>query len=435
VAERLTAEGCADAAKIERAFRDAALSMGNDALCAYLSSLPDAAPVCHACGAPMASLGRRGKRIVTTLGEGEVTRTYYVCAQCGAHAAPKGDALGIAGTRFTAGTARAVSRLAASDSFEGSSETLHELCGVYVSAKDVERIAEGVGEKVAAKRSEMVAAAFSGTAEPACCEPVPIMYVEYDGTGVPMIKAETEGRPGRQEDGSAVTREMKVGCVFTQHGLDKVGNPVRDKNSTSCFAAIEAAEDFGKRVYAEAARRGAGRAGTIAILGDGARWIWNIADTHFPGAIQIVDIFHAKEHLHSAVKATVTGDAGREGLEERLCALLDLGDVGTLTRELQSLPAKDGDARALIDRESRYFTENARRMDYGEFRKMGLFVGSGIVEATCKHAIGRRLKQSGMHWSVRGANSIAALRCSIISGEFNGDCDNGVLHRKRLAAA
>ena len=130
-----------------------------------------------------------------------------------------------------------------------------------------------------------------------CAPAAPIFYIEMDGTGLPVVKPETEGRAGKVEGPPARTREAKLGCVFTQTTTDKEGRPVRDEDSTTYTAAIETAEEFGLRLYTEAWRRGWSRAKMKVVLGDGAVWIWNLADQHFPCAIQIVDLFHARQHL------------------------------------------------------------------------------------------------------------------------------------------
>jgi hypothetical protein len=247
------------------------------------------------------------------------------------------------------------------------------------------------------------------------------MYIEYDGTGIPARRSETAGIAGKQDDGTAKTREMKTGCIFTQHGTDKDGHPVRDRESTSYFAAIEKADDFGLRVYAEALHRGAKAARRVVIIGDGAKWVWNIADLHFPGATQIIDIYHAKEHICDLLKATVSDEGERNAMKGMMYDSLDAGDITTLTDMMACLPQDNEEKQSLVKNEAAYFTNNARRMDYATFKKQGLFVGSGVIEAACKNVIGKRLKQSGMHWSVRGANSIAALRCRILSGGLGGE--------------
>ena len=138
------------------------------------------------------------------------------------------------------------------------------------------------------------------------------MYLGLDGTGVPVRPAEVEGRRGKQPDGSAKTREVKLATMWTAETRDKAGRPVRDRGSVSYNAAVESAASrdtaprpaaFAQRAYREAIRRGFDTAAQRVVIGDGAAWIWNIAAEQFPGAIQIVDIYHAKQHLCDVAKA------------------------------------------------------------------------------------------------------------------------------------
>ena len=118
-----------------------------------------------------------------------------------------------------------------------------------------------------------------------------------DGTGVPVVRKETLGRQGKTEGQPAHSREVKLGCAFTQTTWDEQGYAIRDPDSTTYVGAIETAEQFGKRIYLEAWKRGWSRAVNIVVMGDGSEWIWNQADLHFPGATQILDLYHAREHL------------------------------------------------------------------------------------------------------------------------------------------
>ena len=130
-------------------------------------------------------------------------------------------------------------------------------------------------------------------------DPIPILYAEVDGTGVPMVAEELAGRPGKQEDGSAKTREVKLGAIFTQTKTDEEGLPVRDHASTTYVGSFESAPDFGSRIRAEGLRRGLGRAAKVVFIGDGAAWIWELARVNFPAAILILDLYHALERLHT----------------------------------------------------------------------------------------------------------------------------------------
>jgi hypothetical protein len=234
-----------------------------------------------------------------------------------------------------------------------------------------------------------------------------------------MIAAETEGRPGKGEDGKARTREVKMAAVFTQATVDADGYPVRDPDSSSYLATLAPAPEFGILMAAEARRRGAGHIRQLTILGDGAPWIWNLATQHFPAATQIADLFHAREHVHELANLAARLLAGHrdEWLAERLTEL-DAGDIPALLtagRDLKFSGSLAGDR----DKALHYIQANATRMHYAWYRSLGLFVGSGVVEAGCKSVIGQRLKLSGMRWTEHGATGILTLRCQERSNRWD----------------
>ncbi len=157
---------------------------------------------------------------------------------------------------------------------------------------------------------------------------IPVLYIEMDGTGVPVVTAETQGRRGKNPGETAHTRDVKIRLVFTQTDLDEKCRPVRDEASTTYTGAIEPAHDFGRRMYTEALHRGWDHAKVRVILGDGAVWIWNIADREFPGAVQIVDLYHAREHLWGlAGKLVPTDERRRKRWASQLQSRLDKGKI------------------------------------------------------------------------------------------------------------
>jgi len=362
----------------------------------------------------------RDKNLLTVLGAVAVTRAYYSDKECGTGYCPKDRTLDIEGTSYSSGVRRMMSRVGAYRPFGLGHEDLEELAGIRVSAKEIERMSQLVGGQVEAFHAAQAEAALSDKVVP--IKQVPRIYVCMDGTGVPMVKKETIGRQGKGEDGQAKTREAKLGCVFTQTRVDKEGRPVRDEESTSYTGAIEPAEAFGQRIYQEAKRRGLDRAKELCVLGDGAPWIWNIADEHFYGATQVVDLYHAREHYWNVAKACFgqNKDKLHQWAEVRRTELDD-GKVEDVIYAIEKLSSLD---KETCEREIGYFKKNKERMRYADFRRRGLFVGSGVLEAGCRTVIGQRLKQSGMHWTVRGANSIIALRCSLLSNRWENFWEN-----------
>jgi hypothetical protein len=170
----------------------------------------------------------------------------------------------------------------------------------------------------------------------------------------------------------------------------------------------------------EAWKRGWSRAAKKVVMGDGAEWIWNLAEQHFPGAVQIVDLFHARQHLWELARKLHPNDEANQKLWIRAHQkrLLDKGKIAKLVSALRSIVSTNPEVVEKIRTEADYFERNAARMRYPQFRHQHLFVGSGVIEAGCKTVIGTRLKQSGMFWTVRGANAIVVLRCCQLNARF-----------------
>ena len=233
----------------------------------------------------------RDKEVLTVVGTVKVTRAYYYDRECHEGFCPKDKALDIEGTSFSPGVRRIMGRVGAYRPFGLGHEDMKEMAGIHVTAKEIERMSHALGQQVGEFFRDEADMVLSEKVIP--IQTVPLMYVSMDGTGVPVVKAETKDRQGKGEDGQAKTREAKLGCIFTQTTVDKEGRPVRDEGSTTYVGAIETAEEFGERLYAEARRRGLDRAQKVCVLGDRAVWIWNLAEEHFHGATQIVDLYHA----------------------------------------------------------------------------------------------------------------------------------------------
>jgi hypothetical protein len=235
-----------------------------------------------------------------------------------------------------------------------------------------------------------------------------------------VVKKETLGRQGKSDGQPAHTREVKLGCVFTQTTWDEEGFAIRDPDSTTYTGAIETAVEFGKRIYREALQRGWNRARKKVVIGDGAEWIWNLVAEHFPGAIEIVDLYHARQHLWAVARQLYPQEdvAQKAWMKVHQKRLLDKGKIEKLVSVLRSIATANPQLAEKIRTEADYFERNAERMRYPRFRRQHLFVGSGVIEAGCKTVVGSRLKQSGMFWTVRGANAILALRCSHLNGRF-----------------
>ena len=368
------------------------------------------------CGGEAQFAGRRSKQFHSVLGPLRLERAYYYCSCCGHGWCPRDRHLGIENTSLSPALTRMTGTVGAMVSFQEGSELLQELAGVIVDAKQVERTAEALGQEIAEDERHH--------SESLDTLPLPkTLYLGIDGTGIPLRAEELTGASGKRE-GGAKTREVKLCTVWSAESLDTAGTPIRDEGSITYSAAIESARipdiakersAFAQRVWRESQRRRFTQAERTATLGDGAPWIWNLVEELFPGAIQIVDRFHAKQHLSELSKA-LYGLTSSRGVQwaKRRHEELDRGQFRALLAALRRQVARSEDARRCLH----YFQSNRERMRYPEFHAHGLCTSTGVVEAGCKVAIGTRLKRAGMHWTVCGSNAIIALRCSKLSGRF-----------------
>ena len=369
------------------------------------------------CGAVARSAGRRPKRFESVLGPLTLERAYYHCAACDSGVSPRDQHLGLVGTSLSPAVTRMIGLVGALVSFAEGSDLVRELAGVPVTTKHVERTAKALGHEIAADERR-------GVEPPAPATVPPTLYLGMDGSGIPMRASDLADRPGKQPDGSAKTREGKLCTVWSAEARDAQGLPVRDEGSVTYSAALESAasrataaapSDFAQRVLRETQRRGFDQASRRVVLGDGAPWIWNLADEHFPDALQIVDRFHVKHHLSEVANAIYgpTSDTGRQWAQQRH-ADLDAGHLDALLGALTGHAPTCDEARKCVE----YLDRNQARLRYPEFHAAGLCTSTGVVEAGCKVVIGARLKRAGMHWTVAGANAILALRCTKLSGRF-----------------
>lgn len=410
-------EGSSDFETLETLVRETSLCIGAGILETMINSdRDDCQPMfTHPDGTIMNYAGRREKTFVTVLGEITLQRAYFT-DENGRGYFPRDKKLGLDKDSLSDGVKRMIGHTASVLSFKESSQMIENLAFLHVSIKQVERAAEALGEEISENEKSVIKAGNP------CSR---TMYLGIDGTGCPVRKEETEGRKGKQPDGSAKTREVKLAVTFSADSRDKDGNPVRDIGSVTYNAAIESAatgdldkniSDFACRIERETARRGFDKAERQVILGDGAKWIWNIASELFPDAVQIIDLYHAKGTISRTSKEIfgIESDFGKQWGKDRRDDL-EAGRIDTILNKLEPFLKKCEEA----DSCRKYLLNNRERLRYPYFRKMGLCTSSGIVESGCRHVIGARVKQSGMHWTVQGANAIIAMRCSKLSGRFD----------------
>ena len=414
--KRLATEGWTSSDWVETGLREALLKDGRRLLEHLLNDptlpIPDDA----------SQPGEKGTAAVprdleTLFGKLTLRRNYYYAAAAGTGRYPLDTALKLVGP-YTPALARLMSRAGAQTGFESGSQDLRVYGGIQIQGRQIHRLMQIIGPSV-----QQTCAQFPDDQPDA---PIPVLYAAVDGTGAPMVPAALAGRAGKQPEGTAKTREVKLGCVFTQHTTDPEGHPVRDAASTTYLCGLETAGDFGTRLRREAFRRGLCQSRRVVLLGDGAPWVWELGRVNFPNAIAILDYYHAREHLTLLVEALVgKGTPASAQLQERWESWLWEGHIQRLLKAAERRgrycppPIPQAVATQLG-----YFQKNQARMRYGEFRRQGLFIGSGVVEAGCKTVVGQRAKQSGMCWTEAGLLAVLHTRCALLGGQFDAFWDN-----------
>ena len=300
---------------IETSVKSSAMNLAASILERFLNQDVSDYPSNHvscSCGALARYRGHHLRRLTTAVGDIEYRRAYYYCDSCRQGWFPRDRSMGLDGSAVSPGVVRMIGQAAGRESFAQSQVLLHELACVRVSIKQVERTAERLGEETGNHERRQV-----GLESP----PARTMYLGVDGTGVPMIRSEVEGVKGKQPDGSSRTREMKVATVWLCDRMDEKGRMRIDTASVTHTAAIESAgtadlaselAPFARRMEREALRRGFYEADRQVVIGDGARWIWACFSELFPGAIQILDLYHALEKVWK-LSRIIYGDAGQLG--------------------------------------------------------------------------------------------------------------------------
>jgi len=346
--------------------------------------------------------GRQTIQVQGIFGSFALSRDYYYHPGQDRSHCPADDALGLE-VSYTPALAKLICLEGADEqTYLKAQRHLEQTGGISVSARQIQRVVQRVGS-CAQKWQER-------PAQPGACDAA-IMYASADGTGVPMVPEQLEGRRGKQADGKAKTRQVYLGCVFTQHRTDQEGHPVRDWESTTYVSSFKSSDEFGPCLRQEAIRRGMASAGEVVVLIDGAQGLEHLGHQNFKGCVQIVDFYHALQHAGDVLSALIGKEHPDYKVRQSLWAKRLLKDeVQMLIQETRQECASKPQADK-VEQELGYFARNVPRMQYGTFRAKGYFIGSGVVEAGCKTVIGGRCKQSGMFWSESGAENILALRC------------------------
>jgi hypothetical protein len=407
-------------ALVEAAARDTANRVGLAMiqLTLTLTGEPSLAPA--ACGHRLRLTGARARTVRTALGPARYTRSWWQCDTCHTGSAPADRWWGITDAGHTVGYDKILALAGADHPYRASATLITELCRIdLASPASIARTTRHVGVAARDRVDAETATIRAGTLSHLPSGPAPeVGYLLIDGTGAPMVPKETTGRAGKYPDGRARTREVKIGCLFTQAAATPGGQPARDEGSASYIATFDDATSFAQHLRTEHTRHGFDRITQPIVIGDGAKWIWTIAERLFPEATHIVDYWHAREHVHDLVKIFDHLLSDPAAFTHQLIGHLDRGDITAIVDQVDAL--KLDTYRGTIGKQASTalacFNTNTHRMQYHHYRAQGWFIGSGPVEAACKTIVAQRAKQAGMRWTLAGLDPLLTLRTLTRSG-------------------
>ena len=418
------------------------------------------------CGHQQQLVGYRSKKLLTLFGEVEWKRAYYQCQveedkepdaeqekvpKCSHGRAPADERWGVQGKRTTSGVQQYISYLCAMLTLEEAAETFRRLLPLRMSARQALNLMKPVGKALAEREDEVVKALFEQALQSKTQEEeqasqktgkdIERLYIELDGILARMRRGSVPMEEDERKRKGDVYREMKVGAVFlAERGPERselapeVWVDMPKEGSLRYVARRTAKGGFGQLLYALAQQSGLSRAKQVVVLGDGAPWIWKLVAEHFPGAVQIVDLYHAQQHVWEVAHA-VFGPSSQEACiwAKQACTLLVHGKIEELVAALGKLPTiapAPDESRSVPEKAVDYFTTNAERMRYPAFRAQGMHVGSGIAEAACKTVVDTRAKRTGMRWTPDGLDALLPLR----TAKLNHTYDQFWEHQSRLVA-
>ena len=403
------------------------------------------------CGHPQKLVGYRSKKLLTLFGEVEWKRAYYQCQvqedpeqakaqQCSHGRAPADESWGVQGKRTTPGVQQSISYLCAMLTLEEAAETFRRLLPLGMSARQALNLMNPVGKALAEREDEVVKALFEETGKSKTDEQEPAsqriskdierLYIELDGILARMRRGSVPMQEEEQQRKGDVYREMKVGAVFlAERGPERSGLAPEawvdtpKQGSLRYVARRTAKGGFGQLLYALAQQSGLSRAKQVVVLGDGAPWIWKLVAEHFPGAVQIVDLYHAQQHVWDVAHA-VFGPSSQQACTwaNQTCTPLVHGQIEELVAALGKFPSiapAPGESRSVPDKAVDYFITNAERMRYPSFRAQGMHVGSGEASAACKTVVDTRAKRAGMRWTPEGLDALLPLRTAQLNHSYD----------------
>jgi hypothetical protein len=421
-------------AEIETGMRDVLRQIGVQALGILLSSLQStpANEIDCKCGGRLKYQRQRSAKLISVFGKVSYERAYYAGCTCKQGRAPLDEQFGLKPGAVTAGLAALLALTGIEFSYDESPKWLQAFLLFDISGNTVRSETEHMGvlqeqqEKELEDRSQDTGYLQERERHPG--KVIPRLYGSMDAA-----KVRIEPRPKKGEDKPEHEdwRDMKVLCWYEVETVAPAQRSTRQRAKAAreqavlraknmrYFCDITDADTFGKLLWATGCSVNADLSPELVFLGDGAVWIWNLVSRYYPHAIQIVDWFHAEEHLKEVAVAAFATLSERTAWQESITQLLWDGQVEDVIGAFEHL----ADACLKAQKAITYFTSNMERMRYDKFRADGYMIGSGTIESSCKQIVTHRLKLPGAQWEVAGAIQTAKARTAWLSGSWQSLCD------------
>lgn len=433
VEQQKAGEGTPHIAEIENGMREALRKVGQQSLSLFLSAMqttPESEINCS-CGGKLHYQRMRSVQIVSVFDRVSYERAYYAGCKCKQGLAPLDEQFGLEPGAVTAGLAALLSLAGIEFSYDRSPQWLREFLLFDVAQNTVRSETEKFGELQKEIEAEMMQQSQDESYLQAReRQPGPIPQRLYGSMDAAKVRIEPRRRRGEKPSEYETWRDMKVLTWFEAEQVPPAQRsarqrqkaqreqpPLRAKN-LKYFCDIIEAEEFGKLLWATGCSLKADLSPELVFLGDGAIWIWNLVSRYYSDAVQIVDWYHAEEHLETVAAAAFSDPKARAVWLEDVVQALWEGQVERVVDACQSLAKSCSEAQKAAN----YFYSNAERMRYDRFRAAGYMIGSGSVESACKQIVTQRLKLPGAQWIVDGAVQTAKARAAWLSNEWLALC-------------
>ena len=421
-------------AQIETCMREALRQIGMQALGQFLSTL-QTTPVCElpcACGGSLHYQRMREAQIISVFGKTSYTRAYYAGCSCQQGKAPLDEQYGLEPGAVTAGLAQLLALAGIGYSYDQSPKWLQAYLLFDVSANTVRSETERMGALQEKQEEALIQRSQDETyLQERQRLPGQVAPRRYGSIDAAKVRIEPRPKKGQGPEEHEDWRDMKVLCWFETENVPPAQRSARQRKQAErqqvalraknlhYFCDITEADDFGKLLWATGCNLKADLSPELIFLADGAVWIWNLVARYYPNAIQIVDWYHAEEHLEIVANVTFPQGPDRANWLEGVTQALWEGQVEQVIAACQALAV----SCELAHKAAHYFYTHAERMRYDRFRAAGYMIGSGMVESGCKQIVTQRLKLPGAQWTVTGAVQTAKARAAWLSGLWQSLCD------------